>query len=186
LAANLEHNFGVGFDHYVVVQFSSLVRMIDKIGGVDITLDNPVDGRLQNMGYYSAGSHHLDGETALDFMRIRYPDTDFKRIDRQSMVLQALFRKARQDLTYFQQSRMALAALADRAVKTSLAVKDLGPLICLARIITEEQIHLLRIPSDYYQAATTTDGGSVQLPQPGTAEYIQSVMNGTYQAPAGN
>ncbi len=179
-AENLYHNFGVTFDDYAVVQFRTVSKLIDQIGGVTIELDSPVDGRLQNQGYYAAGRHHLDGQAALGFMRIRYLDTDFHRVDRQTLVLQALFSQARRELNLFQQTQLGLIALGDRSVQTSLAAKDLPALVCLARTLEKDQIHFVRIPGDYYRSATTTSGANVQIPQDGAADFIYAVMAGEY------
>ena len=46
-ANTLYTNYNVTFDHYLVVHFDSFEKIIDQIGGVDITLDQPLDGTLQ-------------------------------------------------------------------------------------------------------------------------------------------
>lgn len=180
MAENLGYNFGVTFDDYAVVQFRTVEKLIDQVGGVTIELEAPVDGRLQNLGYYAAGEHQLDGQEALDFMRIRFQDTDFHRVDRQTQVLQALFSKARRELNPFQQTRLAFSMLGERSLQTSLAAKDLPPLLCLGQALEKAQIHFVRIPGEYYRGATTASGASVQLPQEGAAEFIYVVMAGDY------
>ena len=84
IAENLNHNYGVTFDHYIVMNFDNFAKYIDILGGVDIYLEQPVNGTSQKLGYYKQGEHHLNGESAIDFMRIRYIDSDFYRIRRQT------------------------------------------------------------------------------------------------------
>lgn len=177
LAENLYHNFGVSFDHYVVIQFSAVAKLIDNIGGVTVHLEAPAadDGH-----YFAAGDHLLDGETAIEFMRIRYYDTDFHRIDRQTLVLQALLKKAKEDLTLIQQTQLALAALNDRAIQTSITMKTLPPLMCLGRKLDKGNVYFVQIPKELYHPATTTSGGAVQIPHDGAADFIQNIMSKGY------
>ncbi len=82
LATNLNYNFGVTFDHYLVLYFDNIAEYIDEIGGIDITLDEPVS---DGSSYFGSGEHHMDGDTAVIFMRMRYYDDDFHRVRRQTL-----------------------------------------------------------------------------------------------------
>jgi LCP family protein required for cell wall assembly len=182
LAENLHHNFGISFDHYVVMQFSTVAEMVDQIGGVTIHLDKPV---ADYHHYFSSGEHLLDGEQAVQFMRIRIFDTDFHRARRQTQ-REALLTKAREELNPLQQTRLALTLLTDRGVQTSLAAQDLAPLMCLGLTVSKEMIAFVEIPPDLYRPATTTGGANVQIPQNGIANFIQDVMAGVHQAGEGD
>ena len=57
-AKNMQANFGVSFDHYLILHFADIQKYIDLIGGVDLTLDQPVFDRERE---FSAGEHHFDG-----------------------------------------------------------------------------------------------------------------------------
>ena len=170
LADNLYHNFGVSFDEYVVLKLSSVAELIDNIDGIEIHLEQPV---ADDHRYFAKGDHQLDGESAVDFMSIRYYDDDFHRIDRQTMVLQALLQKARGDLNLIQQTKLALSALGDDSVQTSLPVKALPPLICLGRTLDQSDVDFVQIPPDLYHPWTTPSGGAVQIPQVGVAAFLQ-------------
>jgi LCP family protein required for cell wall assembly len=95
LARTLDVNFGLRVDHYGVVNMKTFVRIVDAVGGVDVHLPHNVDGRPTedfpwDLGYYSAGQHHLDGEQALTLSRIRHKYSDFFRMESQSYVICAL------------------------------------------------------------------------------------------------
>ena len=94
LTYNLTYNFGVSFDHYLLLHLDDITNYIDKVGGVDIHLDQPVSDGWSN---FASGDHHFDGETAVIFMRMRLYDDDFARVRRQTMVLKAFFKKATSD-----------------------------------------------------------------------------------------
>jgi polyisoprenyl-teichoic acid--peptidoglycan teichoic acid transferase len=176
VANNLEYNFGVTFDHYIVLSFNNIAQYIDDIGGVELLLDQPVaDGKL----YFASGQHHMDGDTAVGFMRMRYFDTDFARIRRQSMVIRAFYSKAMHTLTPFQQVQFVLTGVWDKNIQTSFAVNDIMPLVCLARRVDSKQVNFVEIPAEMYRSHTTTTGGNVQIPYDTVVPFIQGVMNGS-------
>lgn len=177
VANNIDYNFGVAIDHYIVLEFKNIARYIDLVDGVEIHLEQPVaDGRL----YFSSGDHLMDGETAVGFMRMRYYDTDFARIRRQTMVIKAFYRKVLDELNPIQQTQLALSGLQDRNIQTDLAVKDLMPLLCISRLVQGKDVNFIEIPSEMYYPYTTPSGGNVQVPYDTVVPFIQSVMDGSY------
>lgn len=91
LNATLEKNFGVHVDGNVEVDFSEFEKIINLLGGVDISLTaKEADHMSSNEKTYSAGMNHLNGKEALRYSRIRYIDSDFGRTNRQRTVLNAL------------------------------------------------------------------------------------------------
>ena len=88
----LNTNFGLTIDGGIEVDFEGFKDIIDLLGGVDISL---TQAEAEWMGL-SAGMQHMDGETALNYSRIRKLDSDFGRTERQRNVLTALFNKFRQ------------------------------------------------------------------------------------------
>ena len=107
LALNtINTNFDLAIDKFITVNFTSLPKVIDKLGGVDINL-TPGDLKYMN-GYIknldninktdspevnSTGMHHLDGTQALAYCRIRYDGGDQRRTERQRTVLEAVLEK---------------------------------------------------------------------------------------------
>lgn len=83
---------GVYIDNVIVIDFSSFEKLIDQLGGIDITLAKPFKEEGQ-WGYafeLPAGENHLDGQTALYYVRSRYSTSDFDRAFRQQQVLFAI------------------------------------------------------------------------------------------------
>jgi LCP family protein required for cell wall assembly len=85
----IRENFDVPVHYYAVVHMQGLVSAVDALGGVDIRLD-------ESMGGLSAGAHHLDGLTALAFVRDRSTSDDFSRMQRTQILVAAAFGKALQ------------------------------------------------------------------------------------------
>ena len=92
LINTIETNFRVKIDDHMVVNFSCFKEVVDIAGGVDIQL---TQAEARYLRYGSEGVHHMDGDQALTYSRLRHLDTDFKRTGRQRTVIEALFKKAR-------------------------------------------------------------------------------------------
>jgi len=176
LTNNLTYNFGVSFDHYLVLHLDDIATYIDKVGGVDLYLDQPVSDGWSD---FSSGDHHFDGETAVIFMRMRLFDNDFARVRRQSMVLRAFFNKSMRELNPIEQTQLAIKVLADKAIQTNFSIKDISPLICLARSIQSENVTFFEVEESMYRSFTTSGGANVLIPNNTVVPYIQSVMDGT-------
>lgn len=88
----INQNFDLDIRHYVTVNFSSMPKIIDAIGGVTITL---TDTEAQHVsGISSGGTHILTGPQALQYARIRKIDSDFERSRRQRDVMESTINAA--------------------------------------------------------------------------------------------
>ncbi len=103
-------------DYAISVDFEALKETIDTLGGITVYLDQPfeedfqwakegqeenehwfikeVDGEEKWVFYVPKGENHLDGQTALYYVRSRYSTDDFDRMYRQQQVLLAIKEKA--------------------------------------------------------------------------------------------
>lgn len=79
----IQANFGVEVAYYVRARFDSFRQLVDAMGGVEITLSEP-------MGGYPAGRHHLNGDQALAFVRDRSGADDFSRMRKAQLVVRSL------------------------------------------------------------------------------------------------
>lgn len=88
----LNENFDLNISEVMVVNFSSLVNIIDKIGGVNINITDEEVSHIS--GISSPGEHLLNGNQALAYSRIRYATGgDYKRTERQRTVINSIFNK---------------------------------------------------------------------------------------------
>jgi LCP family protein required for cell wall assembly len=91
----VENFTGVRIDHAVEIGFDGFKAMTDAVGGVDVYVERTTtDPRSKRT--FKQGWNHLDGTTALDYVRQRYglPNGDFDRVKRQQVFLKALLKKA--------------------------------------------------------------------------------------------
>lgn len=88
----LNKNFNLNIKDFMSVNFSSLPKLIDSVGGIDINVTNE---ELQFIdGVSSPGIQRLNGEQTLAYSRIRHAaGGDFERSHRQRTVLSALYSK---------------------------------------------------------------------------------------------
>jgi LCP family protein required for cell wall assembly len=77
-------NFGVEMDYYLLIQFEGVREVVEALGGVEITLPEPMSG-------YGAGTHILDGEQALAFVRDRSGSDDFFRMQRGQIFIKSFW-----------------------------------------------------------------------------------------------
>ncbi len=104
----VESNFNVHIDHYGWIGLEGFINVINSLGGVDIDVMHPMveDDFPDDLGpsgslyavrrfFIPAGPQHLDGVTALQYVRARHADyiSDFGRSQRQQQVLQVVRQK---------------------------------------------------------------------------------------------
>ena len=90
----LEDLYGVDINYYVRLNFTSFLKLIDLLGGVDVYNDQEFTAHT-NGKYYPVGNVHLDSEQALGFVRERYSlaDGDRDRGRNQQKVIVAIIQK---------------------------------------------------------------------------------------------
>lgn len=101
----INQNFGLNIKDFATVNFSSLPKVIDTLGGVDIDIDNEelkyINGYISHLNQINktntsaitkTGLQRLNGTQAMAYCRIRYTSGgDYKRTERHREVLEKLF-----------------------------------------------------------------------------------------------
>ncbi|MEU2118787.1 LCP family protein [Streptomyces sp. NPDC016459] len=87
----VESMTGVKIDHYLEVDFTSFMRTVDAVDGVQICTTRPMKDPYTGLDL-TAGTHELDGGQALQYVRSRHIDgaADIGRMQRQQRFLAAL------------------------------------------------------------------------------------------------
>lgn len=138
----INENFGTDITEYIAVNFEQLVEIIDALGGVEINVgtteellelnrvirDYGIEQGKEFAGVEQTGLQTLDGVQALCYGRIRKGGTgdDWARVERQSIVLEAMFTKVQE------MSASELIGLMQKLVPyvtTSLSPTEMAPLI---------------------------------------------------------
>lgn len=98
ICAVVEECFRVEVDHYVRVNFTTVMTVVDAIGGIDLEMSIAEADAVNSFNYFfkryhacnmQEGMNHLDGFSALYFARLRSIDSDWQRVGRQRRVILA-------------------------------------------------------------------------------------------------
>lgn len=161
----LSQNFGVVVDYGIEVDFTAFTEIIDKVGGVDVTLTEGEAQRLRELGFDAyEGVNHMDGAMALAHSRNRYTGGtgDFARTRRQRDVIKALLAKA---ATMDPASILSLVDTMIPAVTTDMTNQEIiSVATTLAPLISKITLNEQRIPADGTYQMAMVDGMSVLLP----------------------
>ncbi|KAA6221514.1 LytR family transcriptional regulator [Streptomyces albofaciens JCM 4342] len=90
----VERMTGVHIDHYLEVDFTSFMKTVDAVGGVDICTTRPLKDSYTGLAL-PPGRSRLDGGQALQYVRARHLDSasDLGRMQRQQRFFAALMHK---------------------------------------------------------------------------------------------
>lgn len=170
LAMNtLNKNFDLNIEDFATVDFSSLPKIIDQLGGIDLNIDseemefiNGYIGDINNVNGTDAsqitkpGIHHVNGTQAMAYCRIRYTSgDDYKRTERQREVLSQLFNKI-MEMPVIEYPELLSELLP--MVKTSLSSGEILELGNEVLKIGNNNIEEERFPIDGYCQGDYIDG----------------------------
>lgn len=157
LYQTIAENFNIKIDNYCVVDFKTFEKVINKVGGIEISLEEEEAQYLNTTNYISkkkyrnvkVGKQTLNGNQALGYARVRYVvskkygDGDFGRTGRQRAVLQAALNKVlEQSPTKI--AEIALDALSD--VSTDMSAKYLKSLVLKVVQMGTTEIDQMQVP----------------------------------------
>lgn len=172
--AAVETDFKVRIDDYAWIGLEGLVKLIDKLGGVNVQVTNPVmddyypaDLNTNSpYGYYRVavlpGATHMNGVEALQYVRSRHGDIrgDFARSERQQQLLLAIKAAASHvniaDLP-------GLASAFNGEIKTSMGLDRMRSLMSIANQFDGPNVHkVVLVPP--YTSEGWAEGQSVVFP----------------------
>ena len=175
----MRYNFGLTIDYYAMMNFWGFQDLINNLGGIDVYSQYSLTDSRQGMGEYtlSAGMHHMDGATALWYVRARKTTSDFDRVRRQQEVLVGIA-----------QTLLGKNALANipgffvtlaKYVESDLTLDAITPYADIAASVSPSSItRATIIPNAYGQNWITPDGKMVVLPNyPAIHALLDGLLN---------
>lgn len=90
--STINTNLDLDITKYVTIDFNSVIKIVDAIGGVEITVTSAEASQIP--GVNGAGTYNLTGTQSLAYGRIRKIDSDYVRTERMRTVLIKVFEKA--------------------------------------------------------------------------------------------
>jgi LCP family protein required for cell wall assembly len=147
----IERLTGIRVDHLALIDWSGFKELTDAVGGVDVTIPDTVYDSARDKTW-TAGTHHLDGDEALEYVRQRHglPGGDFDRVKRQQNYLRAVMSEALSQGTITNPIR--LRRLLDAVTKTvsvddTLSNSDLRGLAFSLRNLHTNDVTFLTVPT---------------------------------------
>jgi len=177
LSRELGYLLGTPIHYYAYVNLAGFKALIDEVGGVDVVNGRDIndatyqfpDGKI---GFYlSAGPHHLDGRTALAFVRSRQGtgDNDFTRARRQQQLLIAL--RAKLTDPGMLPRLPAILDVAGQTVQTNYPPDQAADLLALSKALDGDAIEQIVLGPPY-----------AVRPEPTTGTYILVIDEAKFSA----
>ena len=130
--------FGIPIDGYVKVDINGFIALVDYLDGVDvdIPLDMNYDDPAQNLHiHFTKGTHHLDGQGAMEAARYRHDNSDspnynanqwYTDIQRNEMQQQILVKLAKKVLAWDSLTKInGFVEIFNQYVETDLTLNNM-------------------------------------------------------------
>ena len=137
-------------NYYLVLDFDGFKKVINDIGGINITNERDIyDPRYPGPNYsyetfsLAKGFHTLDGETALKYVRERHndPEGDFGRAKRQQQVIQAVKNKIFSAKTFLNVMTLNdLLTTLGNSVRTDISFEEMDEFLSLSQEVDMQNI----------------------------------------------
>jgi LCP family protein required for cell wall assembly len=154
--STVETQFSVDIDGSVSLDFALVQELVDSAGGITIELAEAMSG-------YGVGSHKLDGEAALAFIRDRAASDDFARMGRAQIFLRAFLKRVLSPEIWFRIPSMASVIV--RNLESDVAIWE-WPRIAISLLrVGSSGIDGRILDRSLAQGFTTAEGAQVLAPQ---------------------
>jgi polyisoprenyl-teichoic acid--peptidoglycan teichoic acid transferase len=160
LYQTISRDFGIDIDGFVKVNFEAFEKIVDLVGGVDVTLTSKEAYYLNTTNYISdpayrnvhEGTQLMTGNQALGYCRVRKVSTgtennDFGRTQRQRAVLNSIFDKVK-DMDVFSLVGLMDKFLTQVDIDTDITNSEFNNYLQLGVSLKLKELENYRIPSD--------------------------------------
>ena len=132
----IENQLGIDINYYLRVNYSTIVKLVDAIGGIEIESDRDfytsgMKGMPELNGHHFVqGINQVDGKLALAFCRERhaFSEGDFKRNENQQQVLEAIIKKCSSSTTILTKYTALLDAVKDN-LATNMTAEEMASIV---------------------------------------------------------
>jgi LCP family protein required for cell wall assembly len=135
-ARMLSNNFLISTDHYLTIDLIQVPAMVDAVGGVPINIPVTITDSAIGM-VIPAGQQTLNGAQFIAYARVK-PDSDFARIQRNNLLLDALQQKLLDPAVWGRIPQ--LYTQFNEVIATDLSPEQVNHLACLLKEVPKEAI----------------------------------------------
>jgi LCP family protein required for cell wall assembly len=167
LYKTVEQATGIHIDHFIQLEFTGVVKVVDDVGGVNVCVPQTISDTNSGL-HLTAGQHHINGLTFLEFWRARYSiadGTDLKRIDRDDLLLAEMLRGIIRGGVLSSPTKLVSVvedgARAIYATDAGLTQSDLLNIATSIRGLSSKDVQFIEAPTQIYP------------PQPAQVEFVQ-------------
>jgi LCP family protein required for cell wall assembly len=180
---------GINSQKYAIFDFNAFVDVIDGIGGIDINVEHDLkDNQYPGPGFsytlvsFKKGLQHMNGSTALKFVRSRESTTDFDRSARQQLVISAIKQKLNTlDLLSSLPTFISLYEKIMSQIKTDVGIFEAFAYYDAYKSYEVKTGNILS-SSNYLYSKISTKGQYILLPNGGNyskiKKYVLGLVNG--------
>jgi LCP family protein required for cell wall assembly len=179
LYKTVEQTTGIHIDHFIQVEFTGVVKVVDDVGGVSVCVPENISDPNSGL-HITAGEHHIDGLTFLEFWRARYSiadGTDLKRINRDDLLLAEMLRGIISSGLLSSPTRLLPvvddAAKAIYATDAGLTQGDILQIAQSFRGLSSNNVQFIEAVTQPYPPAPA----QVELVQPGDAQLFSAIAH---------
>ncbi|GAB4581689.1 MAG: LCP family protein [Anaerolineales bacterium] len=179
----VEQLLGVPINYYALVDFYVFERVIDEIGGVTLTvtepiLVDPIGEKIPRV--IQPGKYTFPGDMLLAYARARKTEGgDFDRARRQQEVIIGIRNRLLEDIPGFIAKAPILYAELAEGVATNMTLEDAIRLGLLAADIPLDNIRKGSIGEEHIIFFTTPTGDQVLKPRPDAIRELRDYIFGT-------
>ncbi|CAB4763433.1 unannotated protein [freshwater metagenome] len=150
LISTIENMTQVRIDHYIEVNFAGFANLVDAVGGVDLCTNTEIHDNKSHIDL-PAGKNHLDGVTALKYVRARYFDGtgDLGRMKRQQKFIASMIAATTSTGTLLNPVKLLSvinAGLATVTTDPDLQKDDLVTLATQMKSLSATNLNMLTVP----------------------------------------
>lgn len=171
--ATVNGALGLNITKYATIDFEGIAQVIDAMGGIELNItkaemeqiNRGLRGAYKKKRVYNGvlmtplteyGKNiHLSGTHAMFYARIRNIDSDYKRAERQRVLLDTMLKKLRNNRNPITIASVGAAVL--RCVETNLSAIDIS-MLGIKALGAGGQIEQYRIPAEGAYTSGTKDG----------------------------
>lgn len=151
----VESMSGIRMDHYIEVDFTGFTKLIDRLGGVEVTTTQAIRDSKSHLDL-APGTHTLDGEQSLGLVRTRKSvgdGSDLGRIQLQQAFMKAFIEQVKSVGVFTNpKTLLDLADTATKAITPDSELDSVNELMGFAKGLSgigADDVHMVTLPVEY-------------------------------------